>query len=356
MNSISDRLSEWRQSQGKTVQQMAGLTGIDQALISKYENGNRLPSEKHVERLAVAMDLPLQELRKLLLAEKIAQIIEYEPNAAEILIAAESRIEYLRSSRALTVSEIEPSTLAKLEELDRLRDNWIKSKPKTGIQLEKLKEYFSVQYTYDSNRIEGNTLSLQETHLVIKEGLTISGKSMREHLEAINHAHAIEWVQSLVSGKEDLNKRNVLDLHRLILRSIDQDNAGKYRQVPVRISGSQHMPPEPYLIEKLMEDFFIHYQRQRLLLHPVLLAAEMHERLVSIHPFIDGNGRTARLIMNFILLRNGYAMVILKGDEESRLEYYQALEKVQTENDPDVFYHLIIDKALESLRDHLSMV
>lgn len=184
----------------------------------------------------------------------------------------------------------------------------------SGIQLEKLKEYFCVRYTFDSNRIEGNTLTLQETHLVINEGITIGGKSVREHLEAINHADAIEWLHGLVLGQEEVNRRNLLDLHRLILRSIDMENAGRYRQVPVRISGSEHIPPEPYLLEKMMEDFFLYYEKLRKILHPIILATEIHERLVSIHPFIDGNGRTARLLMNFILMRSGYTVVILKGD------------------------------------------
>jgi Fic family protein len=332
------------------------LSGIDHALISKYENGLRLPSEKHVSLLAKAMDFPLVDLRREFLADKIAKMLLYEVDAKAILIAAESRAEYLRSAQVFELPEISRAIQDKLEILDRLRKQWKESKPLSGIQLDKLQEYFSVRYTFDSNRIEGNTLTLQETHLVINEGLTIGGKSMREHLEAINHADAIGWLRALVDGQEDLSKRNVLDLHRLILRSIDLDNAGQLRSVPVRITGSAHVPPAPYMLDKMMEDFFIHYERQRRILHPVLLAAEMHERLVSIHPFIDGNGRTARLLMNFILLREGYTIVILKGDANARMAYYQALEKVQIENNPESFYHLIIDQAIVNLREHLEMV
>jgi Fic family protein len=177
-----------------------------------------------------------------------------------------------------------------------------------------------------------------------------------EHLEAINHQEAIDWVMTLVRGKEGLDKRNLLSLHHLILKSVDSRNAGKYRDVPVRIGGSEHVPPQPYLIGKLMEDYFIHYEKQQAKLHPVLLAAEMHERLVSIHPFIDGNGRTSRLVMNFILLRHGYTLANLKGDEESRMAYYQALERVQLDADPEPFYHLILDRVKESLEEHLELV
>ena len=124
----------------------------------------------------------------------------------------------------------------------------------------------------------------------------------------------------------------------------------------MRISGSRHEPPQPWQLDKLMEDYFHHYLRQKGSLHPVLLAAEMHERLVSIHPFIDGNGRTARLVMNLILLRNGYTIANLKGDNASRMAYYQALEKVQVDNEPAVFYQLVADAVVSSLHAHLDLV
>ena len=188
------------------------------------------------------------------------------------------------------------------------------------------------------------------------EGLTIGGKSLAEHLEAINHTEAIGWLRSLVAGSDEVNRRNVLDLHSLVLKSIDSDNAGRYRSVPVMIGGSEHEPPQPFLLDKLMEDYYKHYTKQKQVLHPVILAAEMHERLVSIHPFIDGNGRTSRLLMNFILLKNGYTIANLKGDYDSRMAYYKALGNVQADNNPEPFYHLILDKVKESLEEHLAMV
>jgi Fic family protein len=204
--------------------------------------------------------------------------------------------------------------------------------------------------------MEGNTLSLQETQLVINEGLTISGKTMKEHLEALNHSEAVEFLDELAGKKITIDRKNLLDLHALILKSIDRDNAGRYRSVPVRISGSRHEPPQPHMIDKLMEDYFAYYQQYRNQLHPVVLAAEMHERLVSIHPFIDGNGRTSRLIMNLILLQHGYTIANLKGDADSRLAYYRALESVQLNNDPHPFYKLVANAAEESLNRHLAMV
>jgi Fic family protein len=218
-----------------------------------------------------------------------------------------------------------------------------------------MEEYFYTSYTYESNRIEGNTLTLQETHLIINEGITIGGKSMNEHLEAINHKEAIDLLKDLVQKKTPLNSYRLKQLHQLILKGIDNRNAGKYRDVPVRISGSSHIPPEPYLIEKMMEDYFLFYETQKSSLHPIILATEMHERLVSIHPFIDGNGRTSRLIMNLILLQNGYTIANLKGNLSDRMKYYNALEKVQVNHESDDFYQLIIRNVHESLKEHIHL-
>jgi Fic family protein len=219
-----------------------------------------------------------------------------------------------------------------------------------------MEEYFQTSYTFESNRIEGNTLTLQETHLVINEGITIGGKSMHEHLEAINHKEAIALLMDLVSNKTPFTAFRLKQLHQLILKGIDTKNAGVYRRLPVRISGSAHIPPEPYLVDKLMEDYFLFYESQKSIVHPALLAAEMHERLVSIHPFVDGNGRTARLVMNLILLQNGYTIANLKGNLADRMRYYQALEKVQINHENEDFYQLILEHAEISLTEHLHLV
>jgi Fic family protein len=269
---------------------------------------------------------------------------------------AESRVAYLSGQQALTMQELSTSIQEKLQKIDDLKAKWQSRRPLNPTQLQKMQEFFNVAYTFESNRIEGNTLTLQETHLVVNEGITIGGKSMKEHLEAINHAEAISYVEQLVTDQLDFSPRVLMELHYLILKGIDRNNAGKYRSVPVRISGSAHVPPQPFLLEKLMEEYFIHYDRQKKRLHPVILAAEMHERLVSIHPFIDGNGRSSRLVMNLILLRRGYTIANLKGDLTSRLAYYKALEAVQVDNNPEVFYHMVADAVKDSLERHLELV
>lgn len=191
---------------------------------------------------------------------------------------------------------------------------------------------------------------MQETAIVLEKGLTIGGKSVTEHLEVINHACAIDYIKELSKKDEVITQHDVLQIHSLILQGIDNLNKGKYREVQVLISGAKHIPPQPYLVAKEMENMFLWYNKNCKQLHPVELSAEMHERLVTIHPFIDGNGRTARLLMNLILLQNGFPIAILKGDADSRLAYYNALEIAQTQNDKQPFIQLIAKSVEQSMQ------
>lgn len=214
-----------------------------------------------------------------------------------------------------------------------------------------------IEYTYESNRIEGNTLTLQETALVVNEGVTISGKSMREHLEAINHTEAISYIKDIAKQDIEISERTIKEIHALILHGIDRENAGRYRTVPVMISGSTHMPPQPYLIEKQMEDFILRFkQMEKEKVHPVLIAAYLHDELVRIHPFIDGNGRTSRLLMNLYLLRNGYVIITLKGSNDAKVSYYMALEKSHTEHLPEDFQKLVVEAEIAALQKYLSIM
>ena len=225
-----------------------------------------------------------------------------------------------------------------IDNIDQLRGRLDHARPLLN---EKMLRALDIEYTYDSNRIEGNTLTLRETDIVINKGLTVGGKSLREHLEATNHYEAIVYIRELIKDKITISEKLIRDIHSLILRGIDRKNGGVYRHVPVMISGSRHTPPQPWQVPKLMEDL-IHWATQaQNNLHPVLFAAEIHERIATIHPFIDGNGRTARLMMNLVLLQNGYAIVNIPGDSKNRLAYYNALEKCNLEKDKTDFYLLI---------------
>lgn len=206
----------------------------------------------------------------------------------------------------------------KKRELDRYR-------PFPASVVRRLDEQFTLEWTYNSNAIEGNTLSLQETDLVMNRGLTVGGKSLREHFEVINHVDAIEHLKSIVEKKRDLSEDLVLGVHRDVLNRIDENEAGMYRRHNVRIVGAGHMPPSAINIRRMMEEVMTWYHENSGAMWPPELAALLHYQLVHIHPFMDGNGRTARLLMNFVLMRHGYPpAVILNVD---RKKYYRVLKE-----------------------------
>lgn len=241
-----------------------------------------------------------------------------------------------------------------LQACDNLKTILLRNRPLPSESLKKIEDALAIEYTYESNRIEGNTLTLQETELVVNEGVTISGKSLREHLEAINHSEAITYIKDFARRSIEISQRTIKEIHALVLHGINKENAGCYRSVPVMISGSRHIPPQPYLIDKQMEDFMLHFQElQEKLTHPVLIAAYLHDELVRIHPFVDGNGRTARLLMNLYLLRNGYVIVNLKGGDESKLAYYSALEASHIDNRPEDFQKIVAEAEKAALERYL---
>lgn len=230
-------------------------------------------------------------------------------------------------------------------------------RPLPAEALEKIQNALNIEYTYESNRIEGNTLTLSETALVVNEGITISGKSMREHLEAVNHAEAVDYIRELAQKEVEISERVIKDIHALILHGINRENAGRYRSVPVMMAGSTDTPPQPYLIEKQMEDFLIRFQEMEVKgTHPILIATYLHDELARIHPFIDGNGRTSRLLMNLYLLQHGFIIVNLKGSNEARRMYYNALETSHTQKRPESFQKLVAESEKASLKRYLSIL
>jgi Fic family protein len=216
-----------------------------------------------------------------------------------------------------------------------------------------LDDWFRIELTYTSNAIEGNTLTRQETALVVEKGLTVGGKSLKEHLEATNHANALDWVKSLIQKKTlSISESDILYIHNLILKGIDDANAGHYRSVSVRISGSAVVLPNPLKVSGLMVNFveWIHHAH----MHPIQFAAEAHYELVSIPPFVDGNGRTARLLMNLILMMHGYPPAIIR--KRDRLDYIGALEKAQLGGAKDDYFELIAKAVDRSLDIYLKAV
>ena len=238
------------------------------------------------------------------------------------------------------------------EKLTHKKNQLDKFRPLAKELVHNLEEWFRVELTYTSNAIEGNTLTRRETAIVIEKGLTIGGKSLKEHLEATNHAFALDFIHSLVKNNpSELSNKDTLKIHEIILKSIDDENAGRYRNVSVRISGSGVILPNPRKVHDLMEEFHS-WLTAKHNLHPVEFAGIAHYKLVTIHPFIDGNGRAARLLMNLLLLMNGYPPAIIR--KKDRLAYIGSLEKAQLGGSREEYDKIIADSVNRSLDIYLN--
>jgi Fic family protein len=214
-----------------------------------------------------------------------------------------------------------------------------------------LKSRFDVRFTYNSNAIEGNTLTQNETEMVVRSGITIAGHPLVEHLEAIGHAQAIDYLEAL-AGEAAMSEREIRELHSLILRSIDPRNAGVYRSIDVKAAGTDYEYPSHFLVRELMAGFHQWLQASNNL-HPIERAAQAHLEFVAIHPFADGNGRTARLLMNLLLLRAGYSIAIIANTQ--RQAYIDAIVLHQTGGESEAFTRLVAQSVQETMIESLAV-
>ena len=236
----------------------------------------------------------------------------------------------------------------KADENNRLLSAYRPLPPET---LKSLREYYRVGLTYTSNALEGNSLTESETKVVIEDGLTIEGKPLRDHYEAIGHAKAYDYIYQ-ITEKEGLSEEDILALHRLFYQQIDAEKAGHYRNVKVYISGSRYAVAAVSKIRGEMQKLVKWYNDNEKKLHPIELAATLHQRFVFIHPFVDGNGRVARLLMNLALLRNGYTIAIIPAI--LRHEYIYSLETAHIR--PEVFTDFIADRVIATQLDLLRLM
>lgn len=199
-------------------------------------------------------------------------------------------------------------------------------RPLSAMQVQKLREQLEIEMTYNSNAIEGNSLTLRETWLVLHEGITIKGKPLKDHLEAKDHREALDFLYELISGKRcTISEHLIRQLHQLVVRETEKEWAGRYRNGAVIIGGAKHMPPDALDVPRQMTNLILWLKKNDEKIHTVELAALLHHKLAAIHPFFDGNGRTARLAMNIVLMRQGFPLaIILKND---RKKYYDVLQK-----------------------------
>jgi len=241
--------------------------------------------------------------------------------------------------------------LSKIEQQKQKLDSL---RPLSSEQLSNLKSYFDVELTYNSNAIEGNTLTYNETKIVLNEGLTIGGKTLNEHLEVINHKEAIDFIEDLANNSF-ITLKEIKDIHYLILKGIDNKNAGRFRGIEVGVrksDGSIHKFPHPVEVESKMQEFIDELSKDEQ--NSVIKSALAHLHFVSIHPFSDGNGRTARLLMNLILLQNGYPITVIK--KEDRVEYIKAIESYQEDGNEEVFCKFIAQKVLEGFERYFEII
>lgn len=234
-----------------------------------------------------------------------------------------------------------------LERIEVKRKQLTKLRPLPQAALKRLKSELAIEWTYNSNAIEGNTLTLQETRLVLEQGITIKGKNLREHFEAKNHEKAIYLVEELAKPRYTLKEKDIFDVHSLVLENIESEFAGRYRNGQVRILGANFIPPNYVKVSGLMKELVSHANENPERLNQVELVAKFHHKFVWIHPFFDGNGRTARLLMNLLLMKFGYPpAIILKNN---RKQYYRSLN-LANKGDYQAFI-LLIAQALERSLD-----
>ena len=238
------------------------------------------------------------------------------------------------------------------KKIDDLRAKIDALRPLDAHMLNQVQEYFRIGMTYSSNALEGNSLTETETKIVIEDGITIGGKPVRDHLEALGHSEAYDLLFRLAKH-QDITEANIKELHRLFYYRIDAKQAGKYRKSRVIITGTDFIPTAPEKIPVLMESFIAALPETRAKHHPVEFAAIIHKELVTIHPFIDGNGRAARLLMNLALLQAGYPLAIIPP--VLRRDYLDSLNKTH-KGSAEPFINFITGVCYESAKEYLRLL
>ncbi|KAE9527531.1 Fic family protein [Testudinibacter aquarius] len=240
-----------------------------------------------------------------------------------------------------------------LQRIDELKNKLPALHPLSAAELKRLQEEFIIESSYNSNAIEGNTLTLRETALILRDGITIAEKSIKEHLEVIGYKDAFNYLFELVASREPLTERIIKEIHSLVLMN-DAENKGVYRRVPVRIMGADNEPAQPHLIAEQMGALVADYAEKLQQQHPIEAIAWLHLAFESIHPFIDGNGRTGRLLLNFELMKCGYLPIDIKFSD--RAKYYQCFDDYYQQQQPTEFLSLVAGYEIAELERYIAIL
>jgi len=318
-------LKNAREQKGLKTRQVAQLLEIDQALISKFESGTRKPTKEQISKLSQLLEIDFETLMIAWLKEKILYEIGDEEFALKALLLAEQEIQ---NNKKIISSGTLSSIQSILDEIETLKKQ-IQSFQ--HFDLHRISKILELEFIAECNRLNGNSLTFQETKSVINEGLTISGKTMHEHLEAINLQETVGYIKDLNQKKVSVSEKELFTIHNLILRGIKPENSGKYKNDP--------------LIVREINLFFNWYDTNKNNLHPLLLASETHLKIIKISPFENGNLQIASLIMNWILLQSGFVFATIQRNDDQK-EYLSILEDYQKTNDssPFVNFNLKIEK------------
>ena len=239
-----------------------------------------------------------------------------------------------------------------LAEIETKRERLAEMRPLTQGEVERLREEFLIDFTYNSNAIEGNTLTLKETALVL-EGMTIDQKPLKDHLEAVGHRDAFLYVQDIATKDIPLDESVIKNIHALVLMDRPEDK-GVYRRIPVRIMGAYTEPVQPYLIEPKTMELLAENDKRKETMNPIERIARFHLEFEGIHPFIDGNGRTGRLLLNLDLIRNGYPPINVKFTDRKR--YYDAFDAYYRDGNADEMVNLIAEYVDERLDEYFRVL
>jgi Fic family protein len=240
-----------------------------------------------------------------------------------------------------------------IERVDRCHAALGKIRPFEGHLLKQLRDYYRIGLTWSSNALEGNTLTITETKVVLEDGLTVGGRPLRDFYETIGHGRAYDYIFTLLRERR-ISAADILTIHRLFYKEIDEENAGVWRKQSVVVSGTDYVFPHPRTLAEHMAELDAWIARERATLHPVTFAALLHLRFVTIHPFVDGNGRVGRLLMNLALIQDGYQLAIIPP--VLRLEYLDTIRRYQNKGESQPFCEFIAERVYETQKDVMRLL